>query len=213
VPSAGEGAPLLAVLVVGSAALALVGAYAPIRWLVYVFKPLTTALIAVAAFRAGGEPFYRAAILAGLAFSLAGDVLLMLPADRFVAGLAAFFAAHLCYVAAFLSGGPPHLPLAVLLALLAFAAVLLRALAAGAGRLLPLVSLYAGALAAMAWVAVGRWMDLHTPGAAAAALGACLFVLSDSALAVDRFGRRFHAAQALVLSTYYAAQWLIATSA
>ncbi|MDB4952429.1 MAG: YhhN-like protein [Gemmatimonadetes bacterium] len=210
---AGDGTPLLAIFVVACAALTLVGAYAPIPWLVYVFKPLTTALIAVAAFRVGGEPFYRGAIFAGLAFSLVGDVLLMLPADRFVAGLAAFFAAHVCYVAAFLSGGRPNLPLTVLLALLAFAAVLLRVLAAGAGRLLPLASLYAGAPAAMAWVAVGRWMHLGTPGAATAAVGACLFVLSDSALAVDRFGRRFHGAQALVLSTYYAAQWLIATSA
>jgi len=30
-----------------------------------------------------------------------GDVFLMLPSDRFVAGLVAFLMAHLCYIAAF----------------------------------------------------------------------------------------------------------------
>jgi alkenylglycerophosphocholine/alkenylglycerophosphoethanolamine hydrolase len=45
-----------------------------------------------------------------------------------------------------------------------------------------------------------------------ALLGATLFVLSDSALAINRFVRPFKAVHAVVLSTYYAAQWLIALS-
>ena len=43
-------------------------------------------------------------------------------------------------------------------------------------------------------------------------LGAVLFVISDSVLALDRFRGEFGAARALTLSTYYAAQWLIASS-
>ena len=39
-------------------------------------------------------------------FSLAGDVLLMLPRDQFVAGLSAFLVAHLCYIAGFWTDGP-----------------------------------------------------------------------------------------------------------
>lgn len=38
------------------------------------------------------------------------------------------------------------------------------------------------------------------------------FVASDSVLAWDRFGGKFRSAQALILSTYFAAQWLIAVS-
>jgi hypothetical protein len=38
--------------------------------------------------------------------STAGDVFLMLPRDRFVAGLASFLVAHLCYVWAFSIGVP-----------------------------------------------------------------------------------------------------------
>jgi len=41
---------------------------------------------------------------------------------------------------------------------------------------------------------------------------AVLFVISDSALAINRFRGRYRSAQALILSTYFAAQWLIARS-
>ena len=47
---------------------------------------------------------------------------------------------------------------------------------------------------------------------ALAAMGALLFVASDSALAWDRFKQEFKAAQAVILATYFAAQWLIALS-
>ena len=44
------------------------------------------------------------------------------------------------------------------------------------------------------------------------ALGAALFVLSDSLLAWNRFRNPFPAAQALIHATYFPAQWLIAIS-
>jgi uncharacterized membrane protein YhhN len=46
----------------------------------------------------------------------------------------------------------------------------------------------------------------------AAAAGALLFMLSDGMLAVDRFRRPFRWSRLAVLSTYFAAQWLIALS-
>ena len=39
-----------------------------------------------------------------------------------------------------------------------------------------------------------------------------LFVVSDAALATNRFRGAFASAQLLVLGTYYPAQWLIALS-
>ena len=42
--------------------------------------------------------------------------------------------------------------------------------------------------------------------------GAVLFVISDSLLALDRFAARAKSRQTLVLSSYFAAQWLIAVS-
>ena len=45
--------------------------------------------------------------VAALSLSLAGDVLLMVRKDLFVAGLAAFLLAHLAYVGAFNPSPPP----------------------------------------------------------------------------------------------------------
>ncbi len=95
----------------------------------------------------------------------------------------------------------------------AYAAGLLAYLWPRLGRLRGPVLVYGAVLALMAWRAYERWAALGTEPAELAALGAGLFVLSDSAPAVNRFRRPFHAAQAVVLSTYYAAQWFLALSA
>jgi uncharacterized membrane protein YhhN len=45
-----------------------------------------------------------------------------------------------------------------------------------------------------------------------AAVGALLFLASDAVLAIDRFRRPFHLARAVVLTTYFAGQLMIALS-
>ena len=69
-------------------------------------------------------------------------------------------------------------------------------------------------IVAMAWRAAVRTQSPAVPGAGAlaAAAGACLFLASDSILAVDRFRRPFRAAEPVVFATYWAAQLLIALS-
>ena len=73
------------------------------QWLFFIVKPAITLAIIVVALSA--DPIvsgrYRALILVGLVCSLAGDVLLMLPGDRFVPGLASFLVANLLYIATF----------------------------------------------------------------------------------------------------------------
>ncbi len=75
----------------------------------YVCKP--TALLALIGTALVLTPMHdaearRVWFVAALVFSLAGDVFLMLPTDRFVAGLAAFLVAHVCYVGGFWTKGP-----------------------------------------------------------------------------------------------------------
>jgi uncharacterized membrane protein YhhN len=66
----------------------------------YVAKPLALVfVIGVAATIDADDARVRALVLAGLAFSLLGDVALML--DRFLPGVAAFGLAQLCYLVAF----------------------------------------------------------------------------------------------------------------
>lgn len=202
--------------VVAAAALAILGEERGPRWLVYVWKPAATLLILLtAAFLpgAGAGAGYRALIVAGLACSVAGDVFLMLPRDRFVMGLASFLVAHLAYSAAF---WPPGGGLAVVLGLvllLAIGGVVLAVLWPGLPPRLRLpVTAYVGVIIVMVWLAGARWASEGTEAALAAAVGAVLFMGSDTLLALDRFRRRIPHARLWVLATYYAGQYLIARS-
>lgn len=184
------------------------------RWQVYAFKPLATLLIlALALSLSPARPEYRWAIAAGLLFSTAGDVFLMLPRDRFVAGLASFLVAHLCYIGAFSIGVPfGAAPLLWLPWFAAGGAVLALVWPGLKPALRAPVVIYVIVIVAMAGQATGRWHASGSAVALAAAVGAGLFVVSDAVLAIDRFRRPFRAARAVTLATYWAAQLLIALS-
>ncbi len=203
----------LSTLVLASALLDIRAEHKGDRRQVYVFKPLTTLLIILVALQGahGAAGAYRALVVAGLVCSLAGDVFLMLPRERFVAGLVSFLFAHLFYVAAFtLDGGRPRAWTAV--PLLLYGALMLRLLWARLGKLKVPVVVYVAVILSVAWQAANRWLASGDGGSAAAFAGALLFVASDSALAWNRFRGGFGGAQALILGTYFAAQWLIALS-
>lgn len=184
------------------------------RWQAYVFKPLATLLVlALALSVPAAPPAYRWAVVAGLALSTAGDVFLMLPRDRFVAGLLSFLIAHLCYIYAFSIGAPfPAAPLLWLPWFAAGGAVVLVVWRGVKPALRGAVVAYVVVIAAMAGQATGRWQSVGGEAALAAALGAALFVVSDSVLAINRFRRAFRAERVLTLGTYWMAQLLIALS-
>lgn len=202
---------ILSLLVLASALLTIRAEYRGPRLHFYVLKPLTVVLIILVALqtRHVTTEQYKLLVVGGLVCSLVGDVFLMLPRERFVAGLVSFLAAHLFYVAAF-APGVRAWSVWWAAALVVYGASMLWLLWGGFGRLKAAVVVYVAAILLMAWAALSRWPDAD--GGAWAAAGALLFVASDSALAWDRFGGRFKAAQALILSTYFAAQWLIAVS-
>jgi uncharacterized membrane protein YhhN len=190
------------------------GEYRGPRALVYLAKPLATLLILALALSAppGVDPRVARWIVAGLLFSLAGDVLLMLPSDRFAAGLASFLVAHVCYIAAFTAeAGFQAAPL-VLAPLLVAVGLVYRKLAPGLGNLRIPVLVYIGVIVVMAWQALARCAVVPGAGPVLAAAGALLFATSDSALALARFRKPFPGSQALVYGTYFTAQWLIALS-
>jgi uncharacterized membrane protein YhhN len=197
-----------------SAACHLRAEYCGPRWQIYLFKPLTTAiLLAIAGLATSAQGSrYQVAVGLGLALSLLGDIFLMLPGDRFRAGLTSFLLAHLAYVVAFTSAVPFGSAPALLAPTLAAAGLLIRILWSGLGRLRPAVLLYTVVILLMVWRAWARGWEFRTAGTVIAAVGATLFMTSDALLALNRFGRPFANAQAWVMSTYVAAQSLIAVS-
>jgi uncharacterized membrane protein YhhN len=216
--------PLIACAAVG----AIVGGLAmaqdaasPWRWLHWIGKPLATVLILLLVWltRLPVSARYRRWIAAGIGFSLIGDVLLMLPADLFVPGLAAFLLGHLCFIAAFVGDSRFAARPLLLLASLGYGAINLWLLWGSIGVPLRLpVIVYVIVLTGMGGQAMGRAQgfsmhgDPRVRGARLAAIGALTFMLSDSLLAWNRFHAAIPWATFWVLSTYYLALWWIARS-
>jgi uncharacterized membrane protein YhhN len=172
----------------------------------YVAKPATMAALVVVAVAL--EPFDDARrwwFVAAAVFSLAGDVFLMLPRDRFIPGLVSFLVAHLCYVAGMVAL-PAVAGRAVLGLLLVAAAVatvgmrVLRAVRAGAHRALfgPVLG-YLVVISAMVVAAFATGPPL-------AIAGAVTFYASDSILAEQRFVRTHAWAPVAVMVTYHLGQ-------
>ncbi len=209
---------VLVLLAVASATTCIAAHYRDRQRLFWITKPLTLVFVLLLATRPslGTSGIYQGLLVTGLVFSLAGDVFLMLPSDRFVAGLTSFFVGHVFYIAAFVVDAGPASALVreplLLLAMLAASAGVYAHLWSGLGDMKLPVAVYGVTIAAMAWQATARWNEMGQLGALLACSGALLFVVSDSVLAVNRFRRSFGAAEAVVLGTYYCAQCLIALS-
>ncbi|MEA2684189.1 MAG: hypothetical protein QOK05_2517 [Chloroflexota bacterium] len=178
------------------AALGLAGVIAAADWwavgtgrkrLEYVFKPATMlALIACALLLhpvAAGE---RAWFVLALCLGAAGDVLLMLPTDRFVAGLGAFLLGHLAFASGFVAGGQSAGRVAAVAVVLAILAALLLppvvrgARRQGQSRVVPALLAYLLVIGVMVATAFGSRQPL-------AVVPAMLFFGSDSLIALRRF--------------------------
>jgi uncharacterized membrane protein YhhN len=205
---------ILTVLAFCSAVLTILSAYQKRHLTHYLFKPLTMIFIIVIALfqEHSTSPFYRQAIIAGLIFSLAGDIFLMLPQDRFIPGLVSFLAAHVFYIVAFMGESSRALSFYTLIPFVIYGCLMLSVLWPHLGKMRLPVVMYMLAILVMGWTAAGRRLLTEQEGSLLAFLGAILFIVSDSALALDKFKGRFRSAQLIILSTYFTAQWLIALS-
>lgn len=184
------------------------------EWQEYIFKPLTTALIIGIAL-ADDDPIsteYRVLILLGLIASLAGDVFLMLPGDRFVPGLISFLVAQVLYIAAFTYEGNGHAPAYFAIPFLLYGLGMLAFLWKHLGDLRGPVMVYMTVILLMGLQAANRHFETDQEGTLLALIGAYFFIASDSALALERFRGSWRSAPVWVLGLYYAAQTLIALS-
>jgi uncharacterized membrane protein YhhN len=158
----------------------------------YVTKPLTTVLIiAVAALAAAPVPAtYKMLVLAGLVFSLFGDAALMFPDKLFVAGLVAFLAAQVLYIFAFKPAAGYPVSVMTFLPFIFYGLLMFFILAPGLGPMKLPVLVYIGAITTMAGFAANRYVHLGGTRPLLAFIGAVLFLVSDSVLAYDRFGKK-----------------------
>jgi uncharacterized membrane protein YhhN len=201
--------------------LIVAGVYAAGNWwavsvgnkrLEWVCKPATLAALTGAAIAIEPEMYdVKVAFVIGLLLSLAGDVFLMLPSDRFLQGLISFFLAHVAYVVGFVLAGPEPV-------LLAVGVVVVLIGVAGVGR--PLVTkVRAGdqaemAVPVMAYMGVISLMVVFAFGAGNpwGIAGALAFYASDATLGWNRFVAPVNHGHLAVMVTYHLAQALLVVS-
>jgi uncharacterized membrane protein YhhN len=171
----------------------------------YVTKPAVTALVGLAALTlTPANPAMRWWFVAGFVACLAGDVLLMLPRERFVAGLAAFLVAHVLFAVGFLVPGDLALAAALLglavvvVGTVTVGATIVRAAAASSSTLGVAVAAYVGVISAMV---LAGFAHAATWGV----IGALAFYASDTLLGLDRFVAPLAVAPVAVMATYHLA--------
>ena len=162
--------------------------------------PIICLLVAVAL---TGTDRRRRIVLAALVFCGIGDI--SLERGLFTLGLGAFLVGHLFYLSVFCRRLELNLKKGLLLALLLlYGAGLINYLAPHLGDMRNPVVLYMGVIFAMSAAAIsGR--DNH----ALVALGAVLFVLSDSLIAINRFVEPVPGARYWIMTLYYGAQFFL----
>lgn len=200
---------LLLVLAIGSIAAFLAGLWTDDVALRLATKPVPV-LVALLIVVGRARTAYAWWVAGGFALSILGDVLLEIPADLFVFGLGAFLLAHLLYIVAALQDERRLKPI-LALPFLVWCGGAYAALFGGMGELAVPVAVYVTVIGAMMWRMAARvdgtvasWLGLA---------GAVVFALSDTLIAVRKFGADFALARELIILTYWAGQAGIAASA
>ena len=215
-------------------ALILISELVHLRPMEFILKPLLMPGLLLFLYlktRGAGEaiiPFTKR-IAFGLVFSWFGDILLMFSGSGeiyFMGGLVSFLIAHFFYIAAFLysiwNAGEPESPCqapflrrrpwsAIPFVLLLFA--LYGYLYSGLGTMRLPVLIYAVTILTMAALALNRKGCVRERGFWPVFIGSLFFVVSDAALAINKFADSLPEAGFIVMSSYIAAQCLIAEGA
>lgn len=179
----------------------------------YIFKPLSTILVIClpVLYAKNGLKPYKKLILIGLVFCLIGDVFLMFDA-YFVFGLASFLIGHVFFIYAFTTINGFTTKIKTLIPLLIVSGLVFLYLKDHLGDLLIPVILYITCIALMTWQALNLYIWKKEYGFLLITIGAFMFLVSDSVLAINKFVSNFTIAQFLISSTYWSAITLIALS-
>lgn len=186
------------------------------RWFT---KPLLMPLLMIgfyiASVKRTGVLFFL--ILAALFLSWGGDVLLQME-GMFIPGLVSFLLAHVCYIIYFAKTGKGKQGLVqlkpiVLLPVLLYIFLFLWLLFPYLDALKIPVTVYGITIGTMLLLALNTKHKLLDKTASLFIIGALLFVISDSVLAVNLFAYKHMLLSLIVMITYAAAQYFIVKGA
>lgn len=171
--------------------------------------------------QANQAPF-RYWLALAIGFGMLGDIFLMLPDTEatFIAGLGSFLIGHLLYVVIFLrqqqfsytdfkQNANARLLKQTSSVMAIIGLAIYGYLWSDLGTLKLPVALYILVIVLMVISAMGRYRAVSQLSFITVLIGAILFAVSDSILAIDRFAHPFAQANFYIMLTYMAAQFLI----
>ncbi|MCV9929192.1 lysoplasmalogenase [Flavobacterium sp. LS1R49] len=157
-------------------------------------------------------------LLGALLFSWIGDVILLF-ADKaeiyFILGLVAFLISHVIYIILFNKQDKPkvkknkNLYNVGFVVILIYLALMLNILLPKLGDLQIPVIVYALTISTMLLSAFSGYLIWAKPANSFILIGAIIFVLSDSILAMDKFYEPIYKSSFFIMLTYLVAQYLI----
>lgn len=166
---------------------------------------------------------FKNLILLGLVFSLSGDVFLLFQSEvetYFTAGLISFFIAHVFYIWAFSKTylKNHNIPIIkrqgwVMILILAYGFLFYKAIENDLGKMVGPVIFYTVVITLMLLIAVNRFERVSSYSFWFIALGAALFVASDSILAWNKFKSPLPYSHIQIMGTYGLAQLFIVLGA
>ena len=186
-------------------------------WLHYIAKTLLMPTLILLLLSSGIAAPGRNLMVTGLFFSWLGDVFLLFESRNglfFIFGLTSFFITHACYIIYFLSikSAAPSLlkkrPIYVFL-ILCYGAALVWLLFPYLGELKIPVILYAAVICGMLLCSIHAYLKASAPANWYFVVGAALFVLSESILAINKFYQPLALAGIWIMLSYCAAQFFI----
>lgn len=152
----------------------------------------------------------------GLLFSWAGDVILgfsEINGNMFIIGLVCFLLAHVMYFTVFISTpGKNYIfgnRIYLLLPVIIYGITLVSYLYSDLGQMRVPVIIYAAVILTMLAGAINRKDKVDRTSFYLTLAGAILFVVSDSAIAINKFSFQFASSGIVIMSTYIVAQFLI----
>lgn len=156
-------------------------------------------------------------VIVALFFCWAGDILLLYASTNenfFLYGLAAFLLGHLFYIVSFIKfvriqSNGKALALLFYLLPLSYAILLLAMLYPQLGDMMIPVFVYGIVISIMCGVAMWRWHKTDEASFSYVIMGAILFIISDSIIAINKFHTAFEWSGLLIMATYIIAQYLI----
>lgn len=190
--------------------LDIIGVILQDSWLQFIFKPLIMpSLILLYMVRVKSRNYWY---VAAMFFSFLGDVLLLDKNNMFLYGIAAFLITQLLYVLIIAKGltrSDFKTKALALLPFLIFFIGLISILKDGLGEFLIPVIIYGLAISIFGFVSLLNYLLKKDQASLSLLIGAVLFILSDSMIALHKFYEPQAIYPAAIMITYIAAQFLI----